>query len=190
MSQRKQRVSAAKADQQADDDAKTHIAVGSVADAEQAFVQLLRLVRTVQTGMQNIDGSHGLSGSQLWALWQISAQPGLRVTKLADAQYIHPSTASNLLDKLEVRGLVRRERRDTDNRVVRLYLTEPGIELVKDIPGPLQGRLRQALRRVPATVLAGLLEGMTSVLALMDGSVRQGVGRTKRNHTTSEELRT
>jgi DNA-binding MarR family transcriptional regulator len=67
---------------------------------------------------------HGLSGSQLWALWQISARPGLRVSQLASALHIKPSTASNLLDKLELRQLVRRERRDTDNRVVRLHLTD------------------------------------------------------------------
>ena len=135
--------------------------------AEEAFGKLLQLVRSIQSGMQNIEGSHGLSGSQLWALWQISAQPGLRVTELAEAQHLHPSTASNLLDKLEARGLVRRERRDTDNRVVRLYLTDPGLALAKDIPGPMQGRLRLALREVPLPVLQGLLRGVASVLDLM-----------------------
>lgn len=147
--------------------------VPDVASAEEAFSKLLQLVRTVQTGMQNIEGSHRLSGSQLWALWQISAQPGLRVTELAVAQHIHPSTASNLLDKLEARGLVRRERRDTDNRVVRLYLAEPGLKLAKDIPGPMQGRLRRALREVPPPVLAGLLKGMASVLDIMSEPPRQ-----------------
>ncbi len=137
------------------------------APAEEAFSKLLQLVRTVQSGMQNIDNSHGLSGSQLWALWQISAQPGLRVTELAEGQHIHPSTASNLLDKLEARGLVRRERRDADSRVVRLYLAEAGVELARNIPGPMQGRLRRALREVPEPVLEGLLQGMASVLELM-----------------------
>ncbi|MEO6422013.1 MAG: MarR family transcriptional regulator [Candidatus Nitrotoga sp.] len=132
--------------------------------AEDAFNKLMQLVRALQAGMQNIEGSHGLSGSQLWTLWLLSAQPGLRVTELAEVQHIHPSTASNLLDKLEARGLVRRERRDTDNRVVRLYLTDAGLELAKNLPGPMQGRLRRALRKVPMPVLDGLLKGVTSVL--------------------------
>lgn len=135
--------------------------------AEEAFSKLLQLVRAIHSGMQNIDASHGLSGSQLWTLWQISAQSGLRVTDLAEAQHIHPSTASNLLDKLEARGLVRRERRDPDSRVVRLYLADEGLELAKSIPGPLQGRLRSALREVPAPVLDGLLKGVTTVLDIM-----------------------
>ncbi len=135
-----------------------------VAAAEEAFQLILRLVRMVQSGMQSIDPSRGLSGSQLWALWQISAQPGLHVAELAKALHIHPSTASNLLDKLEARGLVRRERRDADNRLVRLYLTNAAINLVSDIPGPMQGRLRHQLRDVSEPVLKGLLEGLISVL--------------------------
>lgn len=132
--------------------------------AEDAFNKLMQLVRALQAGMQNIEGSHGLSGSQLWTLWLLSAQPGLRVTELAEVQHIHPSTASNLLDKLEARELVRRKRGDTDNRVVRIYLTDAGLELAKNLPGPMQGRLRRALREVPMPVLDGLLKGVTAVL--------------------------
>lgn len=140
---------------------------------DEVFSKMLQLVRTVQTGMQNIDTSHGLSGSQLWALWQISAQPGQRVSELAAALHIHPSTASNLLDKLEAGGLVRRERRDSDNRVVRLYLSAVGLKLVKEIPGPMKGQLRQALQQVPAPILIGLFKGVTAVLDLMDEASRK-----------------
>lgn len=137
---------------------------------EAAFIKLLQLVRTIQAGMQNVEGSHGLSGSQLWTLWLLSAQPGLRVTELAEMQHIHPSTASNLLDKLETRGLVRRERSDTDNRVVRLYLADAGLDLAKNLPGPMQGRLRRALREAPPAVLDGFLKGVTSVLDTLNES--------------------
>lgn len=143
---------------------------------DEVFSKVLKLVRRVQTGMQNIDISHGLSGSQLWALWQISAQPGQRVSELADALHIHPSTASNLLDKLETSGLVRRERRDIDNRVVRLYLSAAGLKLVKEVPGPMKGKLRQALQQVPAPILVGLFMGVTAVLDLIDEASRKTSG--------------
>lgn len=146
---------------------------------DDAFGQLLQLVRTVQNGMQNIDDTHGLSGSQLWALWQISARPGLRVSELASALHIKPSTASNLLDKLELRDLVRRERRDADNRVVRLQLTAAGVEMVRDIPGPMRGRLRGALGKMPLPVLVKLRQGMASLLELMGEPVRHGALRPK-----------
>ena len=145
-----------------------------VATAEESFQLILRLVRLVQSGMQSIDPSLGLSGSQLWALWQISAQPGLCVAELAKALHIHQSTASNLLDKLESRALIRRERRDADNRVVRLYLTNAAINVVTEIPGPMQGLLRHQLREVPEPMLKGLHEGLAAVL---DGLGEQALSR-------------
>ncbi|MBI5920712.1 MAG: MarR family transcriptional regulator [Betaproteobacteria bacterium] len=143
---------------------------GNCVVADDVFSKVLRLVRVVQAGLKNLEGSVGVSGSQLWVLWQLSAQPGQRVKELAESLHMHPSTASNLLDKLEARGLVRRERRDLDNRVVRIYLAEAGARIVRTIPGPTKGELRHALRQVPEPVLAGLLKGVTAVLQIMDHS--------------------
>ncbi len=117
--------------------------------------------------MQNIDRGHGLSGSQLWALWHISAQPRMRVSDLAVAMHIHHSTASNLLDKLELKGLICRERQVIDSRVVCLSLTPAGATQVKGIPGPLDGRLRNALQALPKTMLANLHQGISRVLEEM-----------------------
>ena len=133
------------------------------------FAMVLRLVRSIRSGMQSIESGQGMSGSQLWALWQISAQPGLRVADLADALHIQPSTASNLLDKLEARGWVRRERRDVDNRVVRLLLTAAGTDVLKTMPGPLQGRLRSALRDLSPDLRQGLHDGLVALVQHMDG---------------------
>lgn len=141
---------------------------GTEVTADEVFSKVLRLVRTVQAGLKNIESSHGVSGAQLWVLWHLSAKPGQRVKELAEALHIHPSTASNLLDKLEARDLVRRERRDSDSRVVRLYLAEAGLSVVKGIPGPMQGELRHAIQQVPMPILAGLLVGVTTLLQLMD----------------------
>lgn len=155
-------------------DAQPPAAARHIAAAEESFQLILRLARMVQSGMQSIDPGQGLSGSQLWALWQISAQPGLCVAELAKALHIHQSTASNLLDKLESRALVRRERRDADNRIVRLYLTNAAINVVTEIPGPMQGLLRHQLREVPEPKLKGLREGLTAVL---DGLGEQALSR-------------
>jgi len=58
-------------------------------------------------------------------------------------------TTSNLLDKLEKRHFVRRERQDADQRVVRLFLTAEGRETVSRAPKPTRGVLPDALIRLP-----------------------------------------
>ena len=128
------------------------------------FAKVLQLVRTVQVSMQNIESEHGLSGSQLWALWQISARPGLRVSDLASVMQVRHSTASNLLDKLEQRALIKRERQTDDTRVVRIYLTQDGQAVMGVLPGPLHGRLRQALQDLPENELLALHHGLSCLI--------------------------
>ncbi|MBL8471802.1 MAG: MarR family transcriptional regulator [Rhodocyclaceae bacterium] len=141
-------------------------------DAGQAFARLLLLVRTLQASMQNVDRVQGLSGSQLWALWLISAEPGLTVSALAHAMLVHHSSASNLLDKLESNGLVLRARQKEDCRVVRVHLTSRGESCVQSA-SPLLARLRAALQQMPPASLAGLRRGLGELLDIVDPGVAQ-----------------
>jgi len=137
--------------------------------SEETFGDVLRLFRVVQANMQSLEKQSGLSGAQLWALWQLSISPGMKVSHLAEALFIHMSTASNLLDKLEKRGYVHRTRSTQDSRVVFLNLTPDGEAVVRKLPGPLQGKLRNALQLMPATQLEELRSGIVALLAQMDG---------------------
>jgi len=62
-----------------------------------------------------------------------------------------------MLDKLEKKMLVRRERAGLDKRVVRLYLTSAGIELLATAPRPAQGPLTDALAGLPDVSLRWLV---------------------------------
>lgn len=142
--------------------------------AEETFGDVLRLFRVVQANMQSLEKQSGLSGAQLWALWQLSVAPGMKVSELAKALFIHLSTASNLLDKLEKRGYLYRQRSGSDSRVVFLHLTPEGEEVVRRLPGPLQGRLRNALQQMPAAQLDELRSGIVALLVQMEGTTEEG----------------
>jgi DNA-binding MarR family transcriptional regulator len=122
----------------------------------EALKRFRLIFRAVQQHSQWVESRCGVSSAQLWAMSELSKTPGLKVTELAKAMSIHQSTASNLLLKLEKTGLIRRERPGSDQRVVRLYLTEPGRELVAKAPDPKQGLLQHALFELPDPVLTSL----------------------------------
>jgi DNA-binding MarR family transcriptional regulator len=100
-------------------------------------------------------------------MWELFAEPGQRVSQLSQVLSIHPSTASNLLDKLERKALVRRERAGPDQRVVRLYLTDSGAALLGHAPRPAQGALTDALLRQSDQVLAELDADLARLVAAM-----------------------
>jgi DNA-binding MarR family transcriptional regulator len=115
-----------------------------------------------------VNRSVGVSGAQLWALWELHAQPGLRVSDLASRLSIHQSTTSNLVEKLVSAKLVRRERRDADQRVVRLYLTATGERVLGRAPAPARGVLPDALSRLDHRKLKQLSAQLDGVLSAME----------------------
>ena len=98
---------------------------------------------------------------------ELHRSPGLKVSELAHRLSVHASTASNLLDKLEQGGLVERQRRERDQRIVRLYVTAAGEALIARAPAAPQGELNGALetmepeqRRVLDRALSALIAHM------------------------------
>lgn len=133
------------------------------------ILQDLRVVvRSIQEHSRRVEEQCGLSQAQLWAMWELFAIPGLKVSELSRALTIQPSTASNMLDKLEDKGLIHRKRAGPDQRVVRLYLTETGVSLLANAPRPAQGALNDALQRLPDESLTQLAQGLDALV----GAVR------------------
>jgi MarR family transcriptional regulator, organic hydroperoxide resistance regulator len=134
-----------------------------------------RLVfRSAKKHFQWVEQRCGVSGAQLWAMWELGERPGMRVSELAAALSIHQSTASNMLDKLEQRSLLRRERSERDQRVVKLFLTAAGRETVARAPQPARGVLVAALDGMPTESLCALEEHLDTLIQGMKVRDRSG----------------
>ncbi|HUD25183.1 MAG TPA: MarR family transcriptional regulator [Burkholderiaceae bacterium] len=107
--------------------------------------QFRLIFRSAKKHFQWVQDRTGVSGAQLWVLAELQRRPGIRVTDLARAMGIHQSTASNLIDPLEKRRLIQRDRSSKDQRVVHLSLTRAGRETIGRAPRPLEGVLPDAL---------------------------------------------
>ncbi|PWB58443.1 MAG: MarR family transcriptional regulator [Nitrosomonadales bacterium] len=136
----------------------------------EALKKFRQIVSSAQQHFRRIEEQCGLSGAQLWALREVSGNPGLRVSDLAKVMSLHLSTTSNLLDKLTKRKLIQRERNDPDQRIVRLFLTEEGMRIVASAPYPARGVLPEALNRLPDEVLDSLNRSLTRVLDEIEDS--------------------
>jgi DNA-binding MarR family transcriptional regulator len=141
---------------------------GAREDRVALAVQRFRVViRAIQSHSHSVIRQSGLSQAQLWLLWEVFGQPGLRVSELSQRLSIKPATASNLLDKVESKGLIRRERAGPDQRVVQIYITAPGAELLSQAPRPAQGALVDALGRLDDCHLGQLNDGLAALLELL-----------------------
>lgn len=127
----------------------------------QAILKDFRIIfRSVQDHARSVEKESGISSAQLWMLWELLNEPGLTVSALARVLAIHQSTCSNMLDKIQKKGLIFRDRSLDDQRVVRLYLTDKGSTLLARAPRPAQGALCDVLLRLPDKVLSALESGL------------------------------
>lgn len=140
-------------------------------DASPDATEVLRNFRlifgNVRLHFRRIEEACGLGGAQIWALGLVRGNPGIRVSELADAMSVHQTTTSNLVAGLVRKGLLRRERAQDDQRVVRLFITEAAAALLLRSPGPVEGLLLQALRHMQADDLKQLDIALQQVLAHM-----------------------
>jgi DNA-binding MarR family transcriptional regulator len=121
-------------------------------------------VRAIQAHSSGIERLCGISAAQLWALWEIHAEPGLRVKDISERLSIKPATASNLLDKIESKGLIRRDRCGPDQRVVQLFPTKEGDQLLATAPGPAEGALLNALVKLDDPMLGELATSLDALV--------------------------
>ncbi|MDH5232899.1 MAG: MarR family transcriptional regulator [Gammaproteobacteria bacterium] len=135
--------------------------------SKEVLKNLRVVVRTTQAHSRWVEKSTGVSGAQLWAMWELFAKPGQKVSDLSRTLSIHQSTASNMLDKLEERGLIRRDRSGPDQRVVQLFLTSRGTEVLSDAPRPAQGAIINALNALSDNDLQQLNQGLGALMANM-----------------------
>jgi len=113
------------------------------------------IVQELQEILQQIDRysrwslrRFGVTGPQVWALREIRRLGRVTTGGLADRMYLHISTVSSLIDRLEQRHLVRRFRIPSDRRNVWLQLTTRGERTVVSTPPSPRSRLPEGLRRL------------------------------------------
>ncbi len=133
------------------------------ARVRQVSANLRRLV-TAAKGHFHAQEKSTLSGAQIWALWQVKNSPGLTVMELANKLSIHQSTTSNLIEKLETSGNLRRKRTPEDRRVVKLFATAAGIRLMEQLPEPQHGIVPNAIDRLSDSEL-GIVEKALALLS-------------------------
>ena len=105
----------------------------------------------------------------MWALHEVGSRDGMRVGELAQRLRLHQTTVSNLLNRLESRGLLRKGRSPEDQRVVHLHLTSAGRKVLKNAPGPPRGLLPNVLDGLSPSQLRKVHDGLAVLVERMGG---------------------
>lgn len=100
----------------------------------EALLQLLRTAESLWNASRIFFGRWDLSSSQFNVLNVLEGQrEGYSQTELSRHLLMHRSNVTGLVDRLQARGLVRREENPADRRSYRVVLTPTGRKLLRQI---------------------------------------------------------
>ena len=129
---------------------------------------LRRIFKKIQDYSHEVFNKFGITGPQLWTLKTIYQSDGLPIGELSERMYLHPSTISGVVNRLEKKGYVLRDRGETDRRVVNVRLTQRGRSLARKTPNPVQGKMIYGLKRLKREDLDRILGSVQTLVQIME----------------------
>ena len=125
---------------------------------DRLFVALLTVADALSLEAEQLVKSAGLSGAQYNVLRILrGAEPqGLACSAIGDRMISHDPDITRLLDRMEKRGLITRERQTDDRRVVKTRITPQGLSLLKTLDQPIHALHKHQFRHISAPRLKTL----------------------------------
>jgi len=115
----------------------------------------------------------GLTGPQLTVVKMLESLGDLSLSSLSDHIKARNNTVTGIIDRMQREGLVKRERSETDRRVIFIRLTERGRQLARSIEVEPMEIFRQALESLPEDDVQQLFR----ILGRVQDAVRCGIER-------------
>jgi len=134
---------------------------------EHVIIALRRVIRAVDLHSRNLAASHGLTGPQ--ALLLKALQHGkLSAGELASRVSLSQGTVTDILNRLEKRGLIMRLRDTSDRRRVLVEVTQQGLAVLEESPPLLQERFIQRFGELEEWEQTQLLASLQRIASMMD----------------------
>lgn len=93
------------------------------------YRKFTRTGRNLRKHMASILKENGLTGSQ-YAVLEAIPEDGIPLSAIAKLIWREPSNITGIVDRLEQSGWIRRDNDPKDRRVIRVYKTPEGMELL------------------------------------------------------------
>jgi DNA-binding MarR family transcriptional regulator len=127
---------------------------------ERVSVLILRAADFVGQRGERLLKSHGLTSTQYNVLRILrgAGPEGLPCKSVGDRMISHDPDMTRLLDRMEKRGLIGRERQKDDRRVVKTRITASGLEILKKLDQPIRELHKKHFEHISVAKLKQLAE--------------------------------
>ncbi|MEQ8486480.1 MAG: MarR family transcriptional regulator [Pseudomonadales bacterium] len=139
----------------------------TLAAKEDVLIAIRKIIRATDLHSRQLTKTVGLTAPQLLVLQAIRDLGAVAISRLSTEVSLSQATVTTILDRLEKRGLIDRQRSDQDKRVVHALLTDAGRAVVESAPTPLQEAFSVRFGQLEAWEQSLILSALQRVAAMM-----------------------
>jgi DNA-binding MarR family transcriptional regulator len=127
-----------------------------------------RLMQAGELYTKELNKKYQVSAPQLNCLLALYEHGPLSLSQLAKHVMVKSSTVTGIIDRLELKGLVRRLRNAPDRRMITIELTEAGNQLAQHAPSPIQQKIVDGLKRLPKNEVEKIVDALNMLTHMLD----------------------
>ncbi len=135
---------------------------------DDVLVSLRRIMRATSLHSRKLDKAMGLTTPQLVVIRAIGEEGMPTASEVARAVSLSQATVTTILNRLQERQLVTRERSLEDKRRVKLQLTDVGRQVLRDAPPPLQESFSARFAKLSSWEQHQIVSSLARVASMMD----------------------
>ena len=137
---------------------------------DEVLIALRRIIRATDLYSRKLSKVAGLTAPQLLVMQAIAARDEMTMGEIATEVSLSQATITTILDRLEKRELLIRERGSSDKRRVYARLTPVGEDLVNRAPAPLQEEFLERFEQLDDWEQSLILSSLQRVASMMDAA--------------------
>ena len=134
----------------------------------EVLVTLRRIIRATDLYSKQLSKNTGLTSPQMLLLQILRNKGEQTVGVLAKEMSLSQATVTTILDRLEKKALIIRERSTSDRRKVQVDVTDSAIEILKDAPLPLQHQFTQQFNDLQEWEQLMMISSLSRIAQMMD----------------------
>ena len=137
---------------------------------DQVLIALRQIIRAIDLHSKKLEREAGLTGPQLLLMRVLQDEGAMTSSVLARSVSLSQATVTTILDRLETKRYLTRERNTQDKKKVVVTLTESGVDVINSAPTLLQECFINSFSDLKEWEQTLLLSSLQRVASMMNAS--------------------
>jgi DNA-binding MarR family transcriptional regulator len=134
--------------------------------------EVIFLIRKLTQGAElytkELNKKYAITSAQLNCLLALYENGPLPPSQIARHMLVNSSTVTGVIDRLEQKELVSRQRNSPDRRIINIQLTPAGKKLAEIAPPPIQQRVVDGLQQLSQSELKQIILSLNKLTKMLD----------------------